>query len=81
MSPTYKNGKYSQFKASSDNVSDIASSVVGLTPNQITLIDQNQVLSLEDLKFTFNNHEYYIVDFVQNINSIQTETIKESNQK
>lgn len=81
MSATYQDGKYSNFKASSDDVSDIASPVVGLTPNQITLIDQNQVLSLEDPKFTFNNHEYYIVDFVQNINSIQTEAIKESNQK
>lgn len=79
MSATYQDGKYSNFKASSDDVSDIASPVVGLTPNQITLIDQNQVLSLEDPKFTFNNHEYYIVDFVQNINSIQTEAIKESN--
>lgn len=81
MSATYQDGKYSNFKASSDDVSDIASPVVGLTPNQITLIDQNQVLSLEDPKFTLNNHEYYIVDFVQNINSIQTEAIKESNQK
>ncbi len=76
MSSTYNNGEYEKFKESADNLSEIPSPTVGLSPNTITIIDQGQVISLDDPTFELNGHDYFIVDFVQNINSVQTETIE-----
>ncbi len=76
MASSYNNGEYSEFKENSDDISSISSPTVGLSPNTITIIDQEQAISLKDPTFNFNDHDYFVVDFVQNINSVQTEAVE-----
>lgn len=74
----FENGAYSNFEKSSLSTKQIGQPEIGLAPNQITIISNQNVKILDDPSFEYNNHEYYIVDFTQNTNSIQTETVKNS---
>lgn len=75
---TFKDGTYCNFTESSLSTKQIKQPEIGLAPNQITIISNHSVKILDDPSFEYNNHQYNIVDFTQNTNSIQTEASNKS---
>lgn len=73
----FKDGQYGSFKkVDEQSVLSIDEPIVGLAPNEITIIDEGKVVILDDPHFNLNDHQYFITDFTQNTNSMQVEAVR-----
>ncbi len=67
ITSSYSSREYSEFKENSNAIFNIPSPIVGLLPDTITIIDQEQTITLKDSTFNFNDHDYFVIDLYKTL--------------